>query len=112
MPSVINSVSSGTADTLAVARFWAAVPGWDAEEDSTVGKVFVEAPDWRPPLPVARVAEPNTAKNRANSGLHTTCAEDDEAAVLGRRLGVRAVRRHSGREVMAGPEGYEFCPWA
>jgi hypothetical protein len=86
------------------------VPGWDAEEDSTAGKVFVETPDWRPHLPVARVAEPTTAKNRALRPAHLR-APNDEAVVL-ERLGAGVVRRHSGRVVMVGPEGHECCPWA
>lgn len=65
MPSVVKSVSFDAADALTLARFWAAVLGSDVDEDSTVGKAFVEAAGWGGPnIWFTRVPEPKTAKNR------------------------------------------------
>jgi hypothetical protein len=49
MPSVIKSVSFDAADARALARFWAAVFGSDADDDSTTGEAFVEAAGWGGP---------------------------------------------------------------
>lgn len=48
LPSMI-SVSFDAADALVLARFWAAVLGSDVDEDSTIGKAFVEAAGWGGP---------------------------------------------------------------
>ena len=40
---MIKAVSLGVADALALATFWAAVFGSDAEEDLSADKAFVEA---------------------------------------------------------------------
>jgi len=42
MPSLIKSVPFDAAEALALARFWAAVPGSDVDEDSTAGRAFVD----------------------------------------------------------------------
>jgi hypothetical protein len=46
MASVIKTISFDAADALALAAFWAAALGSDVDEDSTVGKAFVEVSDY------------------------------------------------------------------
>ena len=109
MPSVIKSVSFDAADALALARFWAAALGSDVDEDSTVGKAFVEAAGWGGPnMWFTRVPEPKTAKNRLHFDLRAPGTMDDEVARL-QQLGARLVRRSADLTVMTDPEGNEFC---
>jgi hypothetical protein len=42
MPSLVKSVSFDAAEALALARFWAAVPGSDVDENSTADTAFAE----------------------------------------------------------------------
>jgi hypothetical protein len=49
MATVIRPVSFDAVDARALATFWAAVFGSDADEDSTADKAFVEAAGWGPP---------------------------------------------------------------
>jgi hypothetical protein len=109
MPSVIKSVSFDAADALGLARFWAAVLGSDVDEDSTVGKAFVEAAGWGGPnIWFTQVPEPKTAKNRVHFDLRAPGPMDDEVTRL-ERLGAVVARRYPDHVVMADPDGNEFC---
>ena len=86
MPSVIKSVSFDAADALVLARFWAAVLGSDVDEDSTVGKAFVEAAGWGGPnIWFTQVPEPKTAKNRVHFDLRAPGPYPDRRARMTRR---------------------------
>jgi hypothetical protein len=109
MAAVIKSVSFDAADALALARFWAAVLGSDVDEDSTVGKSFLEAAGWGGPnIWFAQVPEPKTAKNRVHFDLRAPGPLADEVARL-EGLGAVVLRRLPHNVVMADPEGNEFC---
>ena len=109
MPAVIKSVSFDALDALALARFWAAVFGSDVDEDSTVGKAFVEAAGWGGPnIWFNRVPEKKTAKNRMHFDLRAPGATREEVARL-ERLGAVVERVDPGHTVMRDPEGNEFC---
>jgi predicted enzyme related to lactoylglutathione lyase len=104
-----------------LARFWAAVLGWEAaaEED---GVAAVEPSGYTYPDPVALplvfipVSEAKTGKNRIHLDLASDSAAH-QAAQVERLLGLGAVRADIGQgvqgdvpwEVMADPEGNEFC---
>ena len=101
-----------------LARFWAAVLGWDvaAEDD---GEVEIWPRGYRYPDPVALplvfvpVPEAKAGKNRVHLDLATRSAEHQEAEVR-RLLAAGAVAADIGQgevpwQVLADPEGNEFC---
>jgi Glyoxalase-like domain len=111
--ALIKAVVFDCADALGLARFWAAAPGSDVDEDSTSEKAFVEAPGWGGPnMWFNRVPEPKAAKNRIHFDLR---APETMEAEVGRlvALGATVERRFDGPEwswtVMRDPEGNEFC---
>jgi len=101
-----------------LAGFWAAALGWEvaAEEDE---EIDVWPRGYSYPDPVALplvfvpVPEAKTGKNRVHLDLATE-SEAHQAAEVERLLGLGAVRADVGQgdvpwEVMADPEGNEFC---
>jgi hypothetical protein len=101
-----------------LAWFWAAALGWEvaAEEDD---EIDVWPRGYRYPDPVALplvfvpVPEAKTGKNRVHLDLATESVAH-QAAEVERLLGLGAVRADIGQgdvpwEVMADPEGNEFC---
>jgi len=109
MPSVIKSVSFDAVDAVALARFWAAVFGTDADEDSTTDKAFVEAAGWGGPnIWFTRVPEPKATKNRMHFDLRAPGTVAAEVSRL-QMLGATVVRSYTGHTVMQDPEGNEFC---
>jgi Glyoxalase-like domain len=101
-----------------LARFWAAALGWEiaAEEDD---EIDVWPRGYRYPDPVALplvfvlVPEAKTVKNRIHLDLATESVAH-QAAEVERLLSLGAVRADIGQgdvpwEVMADPEGNEFC---
>jgi predicted enzyme related to lactoylglutathione lyase len=106
------------ADPGRLARFWAAALGWEAaaEED---GVANASPHGFRYPDPAAlplvflAVPEAKTGKNRIHLDLATESVAH-QAAEVERLLGLGAVRADIGQgdvpwEVMADPEGNEFC---
>jgi predicted enzyme related to lactoylglutathione lyase len=97
-----------------LALFWAEALGYEVK--GTMEQYAMVAP--KPGLPGVRlllqgVAEPKVAKNRLHVDLHTTDidAEVQRLVVLGARQ-VEDAPRSLGRtrwQVMADPEGNEFC---
>jgi Glyoxalase-like domain len=109
MASYIKSVTFDCANTVALARFWAAALGTDVDEDSTSEKAFVEAAGWGGPnLWFQAVPEPKTAKNRIHFDLRAPGLITDEVARL-EALGARVLHPGDDLVVMADPEGNEFC---
>jgi predicted enzyme related to lactoylglutathione lyase len=109
MPSVIKSVSFDAADALALARFWAAVFGSDADDGSTTDKAFVEAAGWGGPnIWFTRVPKPKSAKNRVHFDLRAPGGVAAEVSRL-EKLGASVVHRYPGLTMMQDPEGNEFC---
>jgi predicted enzyme related to lactoylglutathione lyase len=106
------------ADPSRLASFWAAALGWEVAADEPDEAVVWPTGFGYPaasalPLVFVPVPEPKTTKNRVHLDLATTSAEH-QAAEVDRLLGLGATRADIGQgpvpwEVMADPEGNEFC---
>ena len=91
-----------------LARFWAALLGWELEVDDD-GDVVLQGEGGAPILFLA-VTDEKVVKNR----LHLDLRPDDQVAEVARAeaLGARRVDIGQGDEtwvVLADPEGNEFC---
>ena len=109
MAAFIKAVTFDCSDALALARFWAAALGSDADEDSSVSRAYVEAAGWGGPnMWFVQVPEPKTAKNRMHFDLR---APGDTAEEVRRlvALGASVVRHYTAHTMMRDPEGNEFC---
>jgi predicted enzyme related to lactoylglutathione lyase len=106
------------ADPSALAAFWAAALGWEVAADEP-DEVDVWPAGFSYPSPTAvplvfvPVPEPKTGKNRLHLDLSTT-SEQHQAAEVDRVLALGATRTDIGEgdvawEVLADPEGNEFC---
>ena len=114
MPTRLVHLALDAADPGRLARFWAAALRWEL-----AGVANVRPQGYRYPDPVAlplvflAVPEAKTGKNRVHLDLATESAAH-QAAEVERLLGLGAVRADIGQgdvpwEVMADPEGSEFC---
>jgi predicted enzyme related to lactoylglutathione lyase len=113
------SVVVDAIDPAALARFWAATLGWEVTYEDP-DEVVVEAPggdNWGDagtvPLVFGPVPEPKTGKNRAHLDL-VSFSEHEQAEIVDRAIerGGRRVDIGQGAvawEVLADPEGNEFC---
>jgi hypothetical protein len=104
-----------------LARFWAAALGWQIRpyDDAEIARlaalgltpetdptVAIDSPDGSVVFFLQQVPEPKTAKNR----MHVDIRLRDEAhldELL--RLGATAITERDGWQVLADPEGNEFC---
>ena len=102
-------------DPRLLGRFWADLLGWRITHEDA-DEVVIEPPAGSPEdgvspdLLFGRVPEPKEIKNR----LHIDLRPDDHAAELDRALALGARRIDIGQgeqtwEVLADPEGNEFC---
>ena len=106
------------ADPARLAAFWAAALGWEvaaAEPDEVVvAPVGAEYPSLEAlPLVFVPVGDPKTAKNRVHLDL-ATISDEHQATEIERLLALGAMRADIGQgevpwEVLADPEGNEFC---
>lgn len=109
----VNGLVIDGADTMGLARFWAAVFGTSIDSVGGNGHyVDLAANERAPLLRFQRVPEAKSVKNR----LHLDVEVDDITAAIGEveRLGgymVRPVVTEFGWDyaVVADPEGNEFC---
>jgi predicted enzyme related to lactoylglutathione lyase len=118
MPTRLVHLVIDAADPGRLARFWAAALGWEvAADEDGVANVWPRGfryPDAAAlPLVFLTVPEAKTGKNRIHLDLATESAEH-QAAEVDRLLGLGAVPADVGQgdvpwEVMADPEGNEFC---
>jgi Glyoxalase-like domain len=118
VPTRLVHLALDAADPGRLARFWAAALRWEvAAEGGGVANVWPRS--YRYPDPVAlplvilAVPEAKTGKNRVHLDLATESAAH-QAAEVERLLGLGAMRADIGQgdvpwEVMADPEGNEFC---
>jgi hypothetical protein len=99
-----------------LATFWAEALGWTISVDDDQESVVEPQPGSRedsvvPDLLFIRVAEPKHGQNR----LHLDLRPADQAAEVARLVGLGATRADVGQgeevswQVMADPEGNEFC---
>jgi predicted enzyme related to lactoylglutathione lyase len=118
MPTRLVHLVIDAADPGRLARFWAAALGWEvAADEDGVANVWPRGfryPDAAAlPLVFLTVPEAKTGKNRIHLDLATESAAH-QAAEVDRLLGLGAVPADVGQgdvpwEVMADPEGNEFC---
>jgi predicted enzyme related to lactoylglutathione lyase len=118
VPTRLVNLVIDAADPARLARFWAAALGWEvtAEEPDAamVGPRGYGYPDpGALPLLFLRVPEDKTGKNRIHLDLASASARD-QAAQVDRLLGLGAAPADIGQgevpwEVLADPEGNEFC---
>jgi predicted enzyme related to lactoylglutathione lyase len=118
MPTRAVHVVVDAADPSRLAAFWADALGWvvatDEPDEAEVWPAGFEYPGPDAlPLVFIPVTEPKTTKNRIHLDLSTTSAEH-QAAEVERLLGLGATRLDIGQgqvpwEVLADPEGNEFC---
>jgi predicted enzyme related to lactoylglutathione lyase len=118
MPTRLVHLVIDAIDPPRLGRFWAAALGWEIAHEEP-GEVGVEPSGYRYPDPVAQtlafvpVTEQKQGKNRVHIDLATTSAEH-QAAEIKRLLDLGATKADIGQgdvpwEVMADPEGNEFC---
>ena len=118
MPTRAVHMVIDAADPSALAAFWAAALGWEVAADDPDEVVVEPAGFTYPsaaalPLVFVPVQEPKTGKNRLHLDLSTTSLEH-QAAEVERLLGLGATPADIGQgdvpfEVLADPEGNEFC---
>jgi Glyoxalase-like domain len=118
VPTRLVHLAIDATDPGRLARFWAAALRWEvAAEEDDVANVWPQG--YRYPDPVAlplvflAVPEAKTGKNRVHLDLATESAAH-QAAEVERLLGLGAARADIGQgdvpwEVLADPEGNEFC---
>jgi predicted enzyme related to lactoylglutathione lyase len=118
VPTRLVHLVVDAADPGRLARFWAAALDWEVAADED-GVANVWPRGFRYPDPAAlplvflSVPEVKTGKNRIHLDLATTSVAH-QAAEVERLLGLGAVRADIGQgdvpwEVLADPEGNEFC---
>jgi predicted enzyme related to lactoylglutathione lyase len=120
LPTVSSSLRSVTvdcADARGLARFWAAVLGWNVYHDDDpevlVAPQFPPALDG-PTMLFIPVPEPRTVKNRMHVDLQPLDRTRDEEVERLLGLGATLVEDHRedsglGWVWMADPEGNDFC---
>ena len=118
-PLIVRSVTFDCADAQALARFWAALLGWnvfhDADPEVMVAPAF--PPPGGPRAPVLLfipVPEGKAAKNRMHLDLGPVGGTRDEQVARAIALGATQLDDHrrdngTGWVVLADPEGNEFC---
>jgi predicted enzyme related to lactoylglutathione lyase len=115
MATRLENVVFATANPRDLATFWSALLGWEIALDEP-DEVDVRAPrsqGWMLDLVFVPVGEPKTVKNRIHFDLASASPQDQVAIIeRARGLGARSVDIGQGNvpwEVMADPEGNEFC---
>ncbi|ONI79256.1 hypothetical protein ALI144C_25840 [Actinosynnema sp. ALI-1.44] len=114
MGTRLVNVVVATADPEALGRFWSRLLGWQFVAEH--GEIDVRAPSsqgWELDLAFGEVPAPKTAPNRIHLDL-ASATPGDQAAIIerARDLGARSVdigQRDVPWEVMADPDGNEFC---
>ncbi|GAA0996977.1 VOC family protein [Subtercola frigoramans] len=97
-------------DFSSLSKWWAEALGWEVVDEDEDG-VELQNPDGsKPTLLFLNVPEQKSVKNR----LHLDFVPDDQAAEVGRLVGLGATRLDIGQGeqswvVLADPEGNEFC---
>ncbi len=118
MPTRLVHIAVDAADPARLAGFWSAALGWTIEdEDQDEADVWPAGFDYPGPsaLPLVfvRVPEPKAAKNRVHLDLASQTPQDQAEQVSRlRELGAVSIDIGQGQvpwEVMADPEGNEFC---
>ena len=115
MASSLRNITVDSGDAHALARFWAAVLGWNVyfDDDPEVLVAPTFPPVDAPTMLFIPVPEPRTSKNRVHVDITPHDRTRDEE--VERLLGLGATRADVGQRgdegwhVLADPEGNEFC---
>lgn len=110
MPSRLHALTVDATDPAALARFWAAMLGWDVID----GTQLLPTDDTGFRLLFVPTDEPKAAQNRMHFDLTSSSLEDQQGTVakaleLGGRHTDVGQRPEEPRVVLADPEGNEFC---
>jgi predicted enzyme related to lactoylglutathione lyase len=110
MPPRLHALTVDAADPAALARFWAALLGWDIANGTQV----VPTDDTGFRLVFTPTDEPKTTQNRMHLDLTSSSPEDQQRTVaraleLGGRHTDVGQRPEEPHVVLADPEGNEFC---
>jgi len=117
MASTLRNVTVDCTDALALARFWAAVLGWniyhDDDPEVLVAPQFPPATDG-PTMLFIPVPEPRTVKNRMHIDVQPSDRTREAEVERLIDLGAKIVEDHRGDDGagwvwMADPEGNDFC---
>ena len=118
MPTRAVHIVIDAADPSRLAAFWAPVLGWEVASDDPDEAVVAPAGFSYPdpaalPLVFVPVAEPKTGKNRIHLDLSTR-SDEHQATEVERMLALGSTRADIAQgdvpwEVLADPEGNEFC---
>jgi predicted enzyme related to lactoylglutathione lyase len=115
MATRLENVVFAAANPLDLATFWSALLGWEIVQYPP-GEIDVRAPEsqgWELDLVFVPSDEPKAVKNRIHLDLASASPQDQVAIIeRARGLGARSVDIGQGDvpwEVMADPEGNEFC---
>ncbi|HCT75919.1 MAG TPA: glyoxalase [Micromonosporaceae bacterium] len=97
-------------DPATLGRWWTQALSWVVVNDSAHEFEIRETPDRLPGLIFTPAGDPKIGKNR----LHIDLRPDDQAAEVARLLALGATKADIGQgeqpwEVLADPEGNEFC---
>ena len=110
-PVVALEVCLDSCDPGLVAAFWSKLLGYRVEGDATARWVHLEPPSGLPVLNLQRVPEAKAGKNRLHLDPYVERPEDWIAK--SEALGASRVQLHDDPtdwfQVMADPEGNEFC---
>lgn len=117
MAATLRNITVDCTDAMALARFWAAVLGWNVYSDDD--PPVLVTPHFPPPgdgpgMLFIPVPEPRTVKNRLHVDLQPSDRTRDEEVERLLGLGATVVEDHrnedgSGWVWMADPEGNDFC---
>ncbi|MCE7012026.1 VOC family protein [Kibdelosporangium philippinense] len=114
MSTRLVNVIIATASPEALSQFWSQLLGWDLVREH--GEIDVRAPEsqgWDLDLVFDQADEPKTAQNRIHLDL-ASASPADQAEIIerARDLGAKSIDIGQGDvpwEVMADPDGNEFC---
>jgi hypothetical protein len=114
MASRFLAVTIDCADTRALATFWAGALGYDLISASDDWAFLRHPTDAAPVIALQRVPEPKATKNRVHIDLHThgdatRASERQRLEGLGATHLRQVVEPDETHELMADPEGNEFC---
>ncbi|WP_116450899.1 VOC family protein [Blastococcus litoris] len=110
MPSRLHALTVDATDPAALARFWAALLGWEV----TDGTQVVPTDDTGFRLVFLPTDQPKATQNRMHFDLTSSSLEDQQATVakaleLGGRHTDVGQKPEEPHVVLADPEGNEFC---
>jgi catechol 2,3-dioxygenase-like lactoylglutathione lyase family enzyme len=111
--TVIHGIVVDCADPAKVSAFWQAVLGWDYRRKSDDWHSLQNPNGW-PHLSFGTVPEGKVVKNRVHLDIRPTSGTRDEERARLERLGATTLRLVDDdpddvHEIMADPEGNEFC---